>query len=181
MIRGRTGGWLVVIAALGVAYALFGHWLTTQGGRAALGGFAPYLPWLYFAQHVAMFVALAAWFGASLRPGRDALVTRFARVAEGSLNAAGIVYTRRVTLAWSLFCIAMAAVSVALFFLAPLELWSAFGNLLTLPLVGAMFVAEYLVRVRTCPELAHGGIARGVMHSVRAYWKSTARSTAGPR
>ena len=181
MIRGRTGGWLVVIATLGLAYALFGHWLTTEGGRGTLGRFAAYLPWLYFAQHVVMFVALATWFGASLRPGRDALVTRFARFAEGTLNAAGLAYTRRVTLAWALFCAAMVAVSIALFFLAPLELWSAFANLLTLPLVGAMFVAEYAVRVRACPELAHGGIARGVLHSVRAYWESTTSSTARPR
>lgn len=181
MIRGRTGGWLVVIAALGLAYALFGHWLTTEGGRATLGRFAVYLPWLYFAQHVAMFVVLTAWFGASLRPGRDALVTRFARFAEGTLSATGVAYTRGVTLAWTLFCMTMIAVSVALFFLAPLELWSAFANLLTLPLVGAMFVAEYAVRMRTCPDLAHGGVVRGVLHSVRAFWESTTRSTAGPR
>lgn len=170
-----------MLMTLGLAYALFGHWLTTAHGRALLGGFAPYLPWFYFAQHVVMFVALGAWFGLSLRPGRDALVSRFARLAEGPLSPAGIGYTRRVTLAWTLFFAAVAATSVALFFLAPLELWSTFANLLTLPLVGAMFVAEYTVRARVCPELARGGLARGVLRSVRAYWESTARSTAGPR
>jgi hypothetical protein len=56
-----------------------------------------------------------------------------------------------------------------------------FANLLTLPLVGAMFVAEFLVRVRVCPELSHGGLLRGVTRSVRAYWESSARPTAGPR
>jgi uncharacterized membrane protein len=181
VIRGRTGGWLAVLVTLGLAYAAFGHWLTTAQGRALLGGFAPYLPWLYFAQHVAMFTALGAWFGTSLRPGRDALVTRFARVSESSLSAEGIAYTRRVTLAWTLFFAAVAATSVALFFFAPLELWSAFANLLTLPLVGAMFVAEYAVRTRACPELARGGLARSVLRSVRAYWELTARSAAGPR
>jgi uncharacterized membrane protein len=128
-----------------------------------------------------MFTALGAWFGTSLRPGRDALVTRFARVSESSLSAEGIAYTRRVTLAWTLFFAAVAATSVALFFFAPLELWSAFANLLTLPLVGAMFVAEYAVRTRACPELARGGLARSVLRSVRAYWELTARSAAGPR
>lgn len=181
MTRGRTRGWLAVLVTLGLAYAVFGHWLTTAQGRAVLGSFAPYLPWLYFIQHVAMFTALGAWFGLTLRPGRDARVTRFARFSEDSLSAGGIAYTRRVTLAWTLFFAAVAATSVALFFLAPLELWSAFANLLTLPLVGAMFVAEYVVRTRACPELARGGMARSVLRSVRAYWEATARPTAGPR
>jgi uncharacterized membrane protein len=181
VIRARTGGWLAVLVALGLAYSLFGHWLTTAQGRALLGGFAPYLPWIYFAQNVAMFVALGAWFGASLRPGRDALVTRFARFSGECLSPAGIDYTRQVTIAWTLFFAIVATASVALFFLAPLELWSTFANLLTLPLVGAMFVAEYAVRTRACPELARGGLARGVLRSVRAYWESTARPTTGPR
>jgi uncharacterized membrane protein len=181
VIRGRTGGWLVVLAALGLAYALFGHWLTTAQGSVAVGALAPYLPWLYFLQHVAMFLALAAWFAASLRPGRNALVTRFALLVEGTLSPAGLAYTRGVTLAWALFCAATAAISALLFFLAPLTVWSLFANLLTLPLVGAMFVAEYLVRVRVCPELGHGSLARGVLLSVRAYWDSGARTPAGPR
>jgi uncharacterized membrane protein len=179
--RGRTRGWLAVLVTLGLAYAAFGHWMTTAQGRALLGGFASYLPWLYFIQHVAMFAALGAWFGLTLRPGRDALVSRFAHFSEGALSAEGIAYTRRVTLAWTLFFAAVASTSVALFFLAPLELWSAFANLLTLPLVGAMFVAEYAVRTRACPELARGGLARGVLRSMRAYWESTARSMTGPR
>jgi uncharacterized membrane protein len=181
VIRGRTGGWLVLLGSLGLAYALFGHWLTTAQGRAALGDLAPYLPWLYFVQHVAMFLAMAGWFAASLRPGRDALVTRFALLVEGTLSPAGLAYTRRVTLAWAVFSTAIAAVSVLLFCFAPLEGWSLFANLLTLPLVGVMFVGEYLVRERACPELAHGSLARGVIRSVRAYWDSAARRTAGPR
>ncbi len=180
MRRSRIRGWLVLVALLGLAYALFGHWLTTVQGSLALGRLAAYLPWFYFLQHVAMFLALAAWFGASLRPGRDALVTRFARV-EGTLSPAGLAYTRGVTLAWALFCAAMAAISALLFFGAPLPVWSLFANLLTLPLVGAMFVAEYLVRMRVCPERGHRGLASGVLRSVRAYWDSAARTPTGPR
>jgi uncharacterized membrane protein len=128
-----------------------------------------------------MFLALAAWFGGSLRPGREALVTRFARRTEGSLSPEGLAYTRSVTLAWSLFCATMAGTSTLLYFLAPVEAWSLFANLLSLPLVGAMFVAEFTVRMRVCPELSRGGLLRGVARSVRAYWASGARSSAGPR
>lgn len=181
MTRRRPGAWLVLLAALGLAYAAFGHWLTTAQGRTLLGAYAPYLPWFYFLQHVGMFILLAAWFGASLRPGRDALVTRFAKLVEGDLAAEGLAYTRRVTLAWALFCAAMAIASALLYFLAPLALWSVFANLLSLPLVAAMFVAEYVVRLRVCPDLARGGLARGVLRSMRAYWESGARSIAGPR
>jgi uncharacterized membrane protein len=139
------------------------------------------VPWFYFLEHVAMFLALAGWFGASLRPGREALVTRFARLVEGELSPADLAYTRGVTLAWAVFSAAVAAASVLLYILAPLELWSLFANLLTLPLVGAMFVAEFLVRIRVRPELSRGGVLRGVTRSVRAYWDSAARPTAGPR
>jgi len=179
-MRGRTRAWLVPMIAAALAYAALSYWLTTDDGRAALGTLGPYVPWFYFAQHVAMFVALAAWFGLSLRRGRQALVTRFALVMEENLSPGGVAYTRRVTLAWSLFCAAIAAISVLLFFRAPLELWSLYANVLTLPLVGAMFLVEGSIRTRACPELARGGVLRGVLRSVRAYWESGARTTAGP-
>ena len=181
MSRARTRGWLALLVALALGYAALAHWLTTAQGSAALGTLGPCVPWFYFLQHIAMFVALAAWFGASLRPGREALVTRFARLVEGALSPAGLAYTRGATLAWAVFSAAVAAASALLYFLAPLALWSVFANLLTLPLVGAMFVAEFLVRIRVCPELSHGGVLRGVTRSVRAYWDSGARPSAGPR
>lgn len=180
MSRRRTRGWLALLIALALGYAALAHWLTAQGS-ATLGALAPYVPWFYFLEHVAMFLALAGWFGASLRPGREALVTRFARLVEGELSPAALAYTRGVTLAWAVFSAAVAAASALLYFLAPLELWSVFANLLTLPLVGAMFVAEFLVRIRVCPELSQGGMLRGVTRSMRAYWGSAVRPTAGPR
>ena len=180
-MRGRTGVWLALLAVLSLAYAGFAHWLSTAQGQAVLGPWARSLPWIYFLQHVALFCALAAWFGVSLRPGREARVTRFARHAGDHLDDAGLAYTRGVTLAWTVFCAAMAATSVLLFFLGPIDLWSLFANLLSLPLVGAMFLAEYAVRLRVCPALARGGILRGVAHSVRAYRDSGMRTTVGPR
>lgn len=181
MSRVRTRGLLALVIALALGYAALAHWLTTAHGSTALGELGRYVPWFYFVEHIAMFLALAGWFGASLRPGREALVTRFARLVEGPLTPAGLAYTRVVTLAWAVFSAAVAAASALLYFLAPLALWSVFANLLTLPLVGVMFVAEFLVRIRVCPELSHGGLLRGVTRSVRAYWVSGARRPAGPR
>ena len=42
-MRGRTGAWLVLLVALALAYAAFGHWLTTARGRESLGALAAYL------------------------------------------------------------------------------------------------------------------------------------------
>jgi uncharacterized membrane protein len=171
--RRRTGRWVALLLACGLAYALLGHWLSTEQGRAALGALAPWLAWFYYLQHVGMFAALGVWFGATLRPGREALVTRFARRSGEILSAPGLRYTRRVTLAWTVFFAAVAGLSTLLFFLAPLQAWSAFANLLTLPLSVAMFAAEYAVRLRTHPELCHGG----VMRSVRSYLEHRASHT----
>jgi uncharacterized membrane protein len=171
--RGRNRRWAAVLIACGLAYALIGHWLSTAQGTAALGELAPYVAWVYYLQHVGMFLALGAWFGATLRPGREALVTRFARRAGQALDAPELAYTRRVTLAWTLYFAAIAGISTLLFFLGPLPAWSAFANLLTLPLSVAMFAAEFAVRLRTHPELCHGGL----MRSVRSFMEHRARQT----
>jgi uncharacterized membrane protein len=219
---GRTGGWLALLIALALGYALVAHLLATAREPTALGALASIAPWallalavawrsahrllalagcallvalawrywsllerntawVYYLQHAAMFLALGAAFGTSLRPGQEALCTRFARAVEGALSAGALAYSRRATLAWAAFCGAMVAASSLLFFLAPLPAWSIFANLLTLPLVGAMFLAESLVRTRACPELGHGGVLRGVTRSVRAYWDTGVRPTPGPR
>ena len=138
-------------------------------------------PWVYYLQHVIMFVALGAAFGVTLRPGQEALCTRLARAVQGPLSAHAEGYSRGVTLAWALFCAVMVAASTLLYFLGPLAAWSVFANLLTLPLVGAMFLVEALVRVRVCPELSHGGALRGAAISVKAYWESSVRPTPGQR
>ena len=44
--------------------------------------------------------------------------------------------------------------TAALFVWAPIETWSLFANLLNMPLVIAMFVAEYLWRRLRHPELS---------------------------
>jgi uncharacterized membrane protein len=174
---GRTRLWLALLAAAGLAYTLLAYWLTTDAGVAALGRLAPWVHWLYYLQHAGMFLGLAAAFGLSLRPAREPLVTRFARLVGETLDAPALAYTRRVTLAWAAFGAAMAAASTLLFFLAPLAAWSVFVNLLTLPLVCAMFAAEFAVRLRTHPALCHGG----VLSAVRAYWEHGARLNSGPR
>jgi uncharacterized membrane protein len=111
---------------------------------------------------LAICLGLAWMFGRTLLPGREALVTRVSRSVHGTLPAAIVAYTRSVTLAWALFLSAMAVASALLYLLAPLEVWSLFANVLFLPMVGLMFLAEYAYRILRYRWFAHASIAQTV-------------------
>lgn len=143
----RFGRWAGVGVALAVvtALALAQPWLNLHGG------------WLYAAEHASFNLALASLFGLSLSDPRGALITRLAQqVRSGPLPPGVAVYTRRATVGWTLAFVTMAVVSIGLFLWAPLGHWSVFANLLTAPLIGLLFVVEYIVR-RVC--------LRGIDHS----------------
>ena len=103
-------------------------------------------------QHVALFGGLAIWFGRSLFGDRQALCTQFARFDQPVMTDAILRYTRRVTLAWTVFFVTMAGTSVGLFLWSSVSVWSLFANFFSLPLVILMFAAEYAVRCRVLPE-----------------------------
>lgn len=115
---------------------------------------------LYYVQHVGTNLVLATLFGRSLFGPREALVTQFARTVHlGVISVAKERYTRQVTIAWTVFFLAMALVSTALFWLAPLAAWSVFANLLALPLIVLMFVAEHGFRHRILPPGERSSVA----------------------
>lgn len=134
--------------------------------------------WVYFAQHVGINLALGLVFGRTLLQGRQPLCTFFATFLHTRMSAAVAHYTRQVTVAWTGFFFCVAATSVLLFFSAPLEIWSVFANLLTLPLVGLMFLADHLVRLRVLPPEDQLGLTS----AFRAYQAAKrARLEAGSR
>lgn len=96
--------------------------------------------------HALIYLALLAVFAASLVPGREAIITILARNVRGALPPLVVLYTRRVTVAWCFFFIAQLLGSALLFLFAPLAAWSLFVNVLNVPLVGAMFTAEFFYR-----------------------------------
>jgi len=97
--------------------------------------------------HWSIYAALLAGFALTLRPGHEPLITGLARRMHG-LTPELARYTRYVTIAWSVFFAVQLALSVTLFCLAPLPVWSFFVNILDIPLVAVMFAAEYAVRLR---------------------------------
>lgn len=123
--------------------------------------------WVYFIQHLGANLVLLFSMGLTLLPGRQPLCSLLAARARGPLPAEVSAYTRGVTLAWTLFFGLMAVASALLFWLAPIEVWSIFANLLTAPLVLLMFIGEYGVRVRVLPPEKRSGL----LEAVRAYWR----------
>lgn len=98
--------------------------------------------------HWAIYGTLLLTFAATLRPGRDPLITAMARRLHGAISDEMTVYTRRVTIAWCCFFAIQLTMSIMLFCFAPLVVWSFFVNILDIPLVVAMYAAEYVVRLR---------------------------------
>lgn len=115
---------------------------------------------LYFIEHLGTNLALAALFGKTLFGRGEPLITRFARIVnDGVLSERQLRYTRQATLAWTLFFLANATLSSLLYALAPHVVWSFYASLLTAPLVGLMFVAEHLWRMRVLPPEERPSIA----------------------
>jgi len=98
--------------------------------------------------HWGIYVSLLAGFALTLRPGHEALITSMARRMHGNIPEEMATYTRKVTIAWCIFFATQLVLSVTLFCFAPLTVWSFFVNILDIPLVVAMFAAEYAVRLR---------------------------------
>lgn len=116
---------------------------------------------LYFAQHVGTNALLAWVFGHTLAAGATPLVVTFARMVHPDLPVDIEAYARKVTAAWTVFFLLTCAISVVLFFAAPLAVWSAFAVLLQWPSVAAFFVGEYLLRLRLFSQFKHASLKQG--------------------
>ncbi|MEO7642436.1 MAG: hypothetical protein ABI919_00175 [Ramlibacter sp.] len=113
--------------------------------------------WVLLLQHVGINAALCLGFGRTL--GRDSipLISRLAQMLHGELSPRLVRYTRGATLAWTLFFAITALLSVLLFALAPAAVWSGYVNLLSVPLLAAMFAGEYIARVLLIPREERSG------------------------
>jgi uncharacterized membrane protein len=152
----RWGG----VAFLGASAWVSGQWWPLIASHAGV---------LFYLQDVGLVLVLAMGFGRSLLPGQKPLCVGFAEMLHGGKLAPDHErYARRVTVAWTLYFALLALVSTLLFFLAPLPIWSFYANFLVLPLIGLMFVGEFLARRIVLPQAATGGAFGGL----RAYLKS---------
>ena len=92
-------------------------------------------------------LALAVWFGRTLAPGEEPMISWFARLVRGTELPPDLArYTRISTKVWTAFFVSMAAVAAALAVLATPWTWSVFTNGIDYLLVGVLFVGEYVFR-----------------------------------
>jgi uncharacterized membrane protein len=126
-------------------------------------------PLMFMLQEAGVYLMLGFGFGRSLSPGQIPLCTRWATMVHGPLSEPVQRYTRSVTLAWTIYFVAISLGSIVLYAFAPLRLWSVFANFLTLPLAALMFAIEYEVRRRRLPWMQHASLA----DTARAYFATT--------
>lgn len=143
-------------------------WVALSIGVAALaawvewGSLERHFPSVFFVEHASINIALAFVFGRTLAPGRVPLCTRFAELLHGALPPDVASYTRRVTLAWTLFFALLALASVTLYMGGFLTAWSALATLASPVLIALMFVVEYAIRLRVLPHWERVGILGGI-------------------
>jgi len=133
---------------------------------------------LYLAQHVGINLFLAVGFGGTLRPGQQALITTLAVRVHRTFTPDMAAYTRRLTGVWTLYFVAMALVSLALYAFASFDAWALFANVLTPLAVVLMFGGEHWLRYRLHPEFERASLAdavRSYMHGDKPAVRDTAR------
>lgn len=163
IVRSRTALLVGVLLAALLAAAVWSH----QQMLAALPS-------------IALNLMLAGMFGATLRHGETPLIVRIAELDQGALAPEFARYLRGLTQAWATFFAVMAGLSPVLMLYAPFEWWSLFVNVLTWPLIGMMFAAEWVVRRVGFKDLPpHTPLH--IVARILAYQRQTGQMRAGPR
>jgi len=158
---------LRLLAAVAAGLALWFAWPALERN----------FPKLFFIEHAGAYLVLACVFGRTLARDREPLCARFARMLHGSLPPDVQRYTRQVTIAWTVFFAVVSVFSCGLYLGGFLAAWSLFANILSPLLVAAMFLVEYLVRLRVLPAWERSGILGGI----RAFARHFATAQPDPR
>jgi len=165
------GCWLIarrsLVSGLTLAIALLVGLFALLHARAPLPDLKP----LYPVPHILVNLLLLWFFARTLRAGREPLVTQMARHEHGTLPPDIELYTRHLTRTWCIYFAGMALISLLLFAFAPLPAWSWFANLLNIPLLLLMFVAEYAYRLLRFPGFSHASFLTAI-RAFRAMWRA---------
>ena len=86
------------------------------------------------------------FFGSLFRS--PSLVERIARLREPDLSDAGVRYTRKVTMVWSVFFVFNGAMAFYTSLGTDLGIWAAYNGGLSYVLMGGLFGCEWLLRRR---------------------------------
>lgn len=106
---------------------------------------------------------LAFFFGRSLRPGQEALITRIARVSDPALPAGLVRYTRRLTAVWCAYFILAALLILAFARSTP---WP---GLLVWVGTALLFVGEHRLRPLLFPGADFPGLKQQLQDTLRVW------------
>jgi uncharacterized membrane protein len=126
---------------------------------------------------VIIYLALGVWFGKSLLPGREPLISWFARMERVHLEQDLARYTRLLTLIWTVFFVSMSALSASLAVFAEHETWSLFTNGASYVLIALLFVGEYAYRRVRYSHYRHSSLPR----MITMLYRGMSRRRAGTR
>jgi uncharacterized membrane protein len=124
-----------------------------------------YYEWSDLLQQCGAYSLVALSFGRSLKGARVPLCTQLAVKLHGALTPVEIAYTRKATVAWTIFYALLAAAILSLFFVAPRRIWSMFTNFATFALMSLMFFADHAIRRHVLPRRP-GGIRAALRQSL---------------
>lgn len=133
-LRGRAsfgGPYVEIVSVGGVLLAAVSLWLDSTGAV------------LYYP--VLVNAALLLVFAASL-VSPPSVIERIARLREPELPPAAVVYTRRVTLAWTVFFALNGAAAFYTAAFMSLEAWALYNGLIAYVLIATLFAIELAIR-----------------------------------
>ena len=105
----------------------------------------------------------AFFFGRTLRPGQEALITRIARASDPALPAHLVRYTRNLTAVWSAYFVLAALLAVVP---GPLAAWT---GLLAWAGTAILFFGEHRLRPHLFPGHAFPGLRQQLKDTVHVW------------
>lgn len=96
---------------------------------------------------IAVNAVMLGMFWASLLWGPP-IIERLARLSEPELPVAAVAYTRKVTIAWSLFFAVNGLIAWYTAVFASFDTWALYNGAVAYALMGTIFTIEWLIRRR---------------------------------
>jgi uncharacterized membrane protein len=140
-------GFFLVKELLGRKYkAAFVLMILLVAGSGLVSGERLFL--IMYLPPIVISLGLLLIFGRTLQAGRVPIITRYAELIDGELSDDMVLYTYRITQAWTLFFFILLVECIALAVFAPAAIWSLFTNVINYIAIAVMFFAEYIYRKR---------------------------------
>jgi uncharacterized membrane protein len=125
------GPYLTFVCIGGLLLAAASFWMDSSGA-------VRYYP-------VLVNAALLVVFAASL-VSPPSVIERIARLRDPELRPAAVVYTRRVTIVWTVFFVLNGGAAFYTARFTTLEAWALYNGLIAYVLIGALFAVELAIR-----------------------------------